>query len=262
MAGPYETWMSDPSFGPNWMHDPVGNAYWGVVGAMIDQQVARMKLGLCARYPANALAASMSDALDETGKDRMLPRGGATPGGSDESDADYAARLVNAWETWKLAGTPRGLLLALKAAGFPSGAAWTTGTAIINHLGTIYALDGGDNLIVGKNAGAECLNRTDLTGAIPATKLKGFTLDARDQFYSHFVILFRQAIAGLDNTAGNTVKACLNRTVAPWRCGGAIYNGAAIVPSGARVWGWPNTAKWGDIGAVWGDNGATWIDPS
>jgi hypothetical protein len=132
---------------------------------------------------------------------------------------------------------------------------------IINHIGIMYALDGSDNLLVEtRGALAECLNRTDLTGAIPATKLKGFTLDERDQFYSHFVILFREAIAGLDNTAGNTVKACLNRTVALWRCGGAIYNGATIVPAGARAWGWPNTAKWGDEGAVWGDNGATWID--
>jgi len=258
MAGAYETWLSGPGFGPNWMHDPVGNAYWGVVGAMIDQQVARMKLGLCARYPANALAASMSDALDKIGRDRMLPRGGTTPGGTDESDASYAARLANAWATWKMAGTPRGLLLALKAAGFPTGG--ITGTMIINHIGIMYALDGSDNLVVIRGACAECLNRTDLTGAIPATKLKGFTLDERDQFYSHFVILFREAIAGLDNTAGNTVKACLNRTVALWRCGGAIYNGATIVPAGARAWGWPNTAKWGDEGAVWGDNGATWID--
>jgi hypothetical protein len=258
VAGFYETWLSSPGLGPNWIHDPVGNAYWATVGKVMDQQVQRMQIAVRCHFPMDALKAGMSDALDEIGKDRLLPRGGTTPGGTDESEASLAARLVNAWETWKMAGTPRGLLLALKTAGFPTGG--TTGTVIINHIGIMYALDGSDNLVVSRGTCAECLNRTDLTGTIPATKLKGFTLDVRDQFYSHFVILFRQAISGLDNTAGNVVKACLNRTVALWRCGGAIYNGAAVVPTGARVWDWPPTDKWDDEGLVWGDNGATWID--
>lgn len=261
MAGAYETWMRGPGFGPNWMHDPVGNAYWGVVGAMIDQQVARMKLGLCARYPANALAAGMSDALDLQGNDRLLPRGGSTPGASDESDASYAIRLQQAWETWTQAGTPLGLLRALKIAGFPVVATGTgTGTIIVNHIGRVYRLDDSDNLQV-QSVGT-CINRMNLQGEIPMLKLNGFTLDVRDQFFSHFMILFLETVADLDNSEGNPVKARLNRTVATWRSGGAIYNGAAIVPPGGGVWGWPPADVWGAEGDVWGSDGATFIDPN
>lgn len=257
MPGFYETWMGSTGFGPNWMHDAVGNAYWGVVGAMIDQQVARMKLAVRCRYPQDALAAGMSDALDEIGKDRLLPRGAAvSPGESDETDANYAARLLAAWDTWEKAGTPLGLLRELAVHGFPTGA---TGAMIVNHLGIAYVLDHTGQLLRSTPC-AVCVNRTDLHGVIPSTLLTGFTLDARDQFFSHFMIIFLQAAGALANNTGNPVKACLNQIVRRWRCGGAIYNGAAVVPSGAGVWGWPPTDTWGD-GGVWGWNGAIFIDP-
>lgn len=257
MAGFYETWMSGPGFGPNWMHGPNGTAYWGAVGAMLDQQVARMKLGMRCRYPADALAAGMTDALDQQGKDRLLPRGGTTPGAIDESNAAYAARLQAAWDAWAEAGTPEGLLLALGDAGFPLG---PYGAMMINHIGLTYTR-GGSGLVV-SDQGADCVNRQNLAGAVPSPPLTGFTLDARDQFFSHFFIIFQEAVSGLDNTAGNTVKACLNQTVARWRSAGAIYSGAVIVPSGAKVWGWPPTVCWGDTDLDWGTNGATFIDPS
>jgi hypothetical protein len=244
------------------MHDSVGNAYWGAVGKVLDQQIARLKTGMKCRYPLEAAALGMSDALDEIGKDRLLPRGGTTPGAGDESDSSYAARLVAAWETWAMAGQPRALLLALKVAGFPvhgTGPLGTTGCMLVNHIGTIYGLDSSDNLIT-STAGV-CANRTNLHGVIPVTKLHGFTLDARDQFFSHFMLIFLQDVPGLDNADGNVIKACLNQTTKLWRCRGAIYNGAAVVPSGAKVWGWPAPIKWGDTGLKWGANGARFIDP-
>jgi hypothetical protein len=258
MAGPYETWMGGLGFGPNWMHDPVGNAYWGAVGAMIDQQVARMKLALRCRYPADALTAGMSDALDEAGKDRLLPRGGTTPGGSNESDASYAPRLQDPWSAWAQAGKPLGLLTALKVAGFP---VLDYQTVIINHIGHMFALDAGGALHLSTRNAPTQVNRTNLHGVVPpVTPLSGFTLDTRDQFFSHFVILFLAAVTGLDNTAGNVVKACLNQTVERWQTGGAIYGGAAVVPPGALVWEYPITTHWDD-GYAWGDNGASFIDP-
>jgi len=417
MAGFYEAWLSGAGFGPNWMHDPVGNAYWGVVGVMLDQQVQRMQLGLRSRYPTDALAAGMSDALDQQGMDCLLPRGGTIPGATKELDASYAARLLTKWDTWAKAGTPLGLLTALKVAGFPvsstayylqadgtlgttppatSGAltatissgvalitmsstavgqttwpggsipvtasAWVTGGAgsyvfgldsgeaicldrgyvggggsayvysdhghvpapqtitstpklftfnipvlattganvsdflmlsmtargsdgavlhigyggaqpltvgtlfppagcmMGTHSGQAYRMDAAGNLIVSQPCGA-CVNRMNLHGVVPSPALRGFTLDARDQFFSHFFLIFLQDVTGLDNTTGNLVKACLNQTVARWRCAGAIYGGAAIVPSGAKVWGWPSTTTWGAGSLMWGTNGATWIAP-
>jgi hypothetical protein len=255
VAGPYETWMGGLGFGPNWMHDPVGNAYWGAVGAMIDQQVARMKLAVRCRYPADALTAGMSDALDEAGRDRLLPRGGTTPGASDESDASYAPRVQDPWTAWAQAGRPFGLLTALGDAGFPLG---PYGAMIVNHLGLTYTL-GGSGLVV-SNQGAVCINRQNLHGTVPSPPLTGFTLDARDQFFAHFLILFQETVSGLDNTAGNPIKACLNQTVARWRTGGAIYNGAAIVPTNDKAWDWPPADEW-DENDTWTDGAAVFIDP-
>jgi hypothetical protein len=264
VPGFYEVWLASPKFGPNWMHDPVGNAYWGTVGKILDEQIGRMKLALRCHLPMEALAGGMDDALDEIGKDRLLPRGGTTPGASDEPSETYAARLVSAWDTWALAGSPRGLLLALKAAGFPveptGSDYWTTGAFLINHLGIIYQLVSGAITVVG--VAAPCINRQRLDGTVPGN-LAGFTLDARDQFFSHFALIFNESVSGLDNTPGNHAKACLNQTVARWRCGGSIYAGAAVVPTEAKVWGWPiaPTIKWGDTGLQWGTNGAQFIDP-
>ena len=257
MAGDYEAWFSSPGFGPNWMHDPVGNAYWGTVGKIFDEQMDRMKTGLRCRNPSDALALGMSDALDQQGRDRLMPRGGTLPGTTNETDASYADRLLHAWDAWSDAGRPKGLLVALKAAGFPTG---TYGAMIINHIGIAYTLSDGGDLVVSKPCGA-CANRTNLQGVIPSTRLHGFTLDLRDQFFSHFLILFQVDVVGLYDNAGNYPKAALNQTVQRWRCGGAFYNGAAVVPSGKRVLGWPPTINVGDSGMVVGANQGRFINP-
>lgn len=259
MAGFYEAWFSSPSFGPNWMHDPVGQAYWGSVGKVFDQQVSRMKTGIRARFPDDAAAMGMADALELQGQDRMLPRGGSTPGAADESLASWATRLKAAWTTWALAGSAKGLLLELAAQGFPTGA---TGTSVCNHLGRRYYLDDDGNLVTTTPA-MPCVNRTDKTGVIPETPLQGFTFDARPQFYSHFCVLFLEDVTSLTNEDGNTAKAILNQTVRRWRQGGAHYAGAAVAPTAtsAKAWGWPNDLKWGQDGLTWGTNGVRFIAP-
>lgn len=259
MGGFYEDWFKSPGFGPNWMHGPVGDAYWGGVGKVVDQQVSRIKLGMRARFPDDAAAMEMADALEHQGADRQLPRGGTTPGASDETLTAWAARIKGAWETWEAAGTPRGLLLQLKIHGFPMG---ETGASIFNHIGKRYYLDGSDALVTSDPCGY-CENRTNRSGAVPTPRLQGFTLDARDQFYSHFCILFFQDVPELTNEVGNSAKAVLNQTVRRWRQGGSIYSGAAVAPQAtdAKVLGWPPTMLIGDPGIVFGPNGARFIDP-
>jgi hypothetical protein len=242
------------------MHDPVGDAYWGSVGKMFDDQVTRAKAALRLRFPDDAAAAGDTAALEQQAHDRMLPRGGSTPGANDETLTSWAARLKAAWDTWEGAGSAKGLLLQLKAQGFPMGTGYS-GTQIFNHLGRIYALDGSDNLNITRLV-SNCQTRTDKTGAIPTVRLGGFTLDARDQFYSCFCIIFMQDVPSLTNDANSTAKTILNQTVNRWRQSGARYVGAAVVPlaNSAKVWGWPATVTWGDTGLKWGDNGARFID--
>lgn len=259
MAGFYERWFTSPGLGPGWMHDPVGNAYWGGVGKMLDDQMGRLKAAVRARFPDDAAAMGMADALEQQGKDRMLPRGGSTPGAGDETLASWATRLKNAWVTWAMAGQAKGLLTELKVQGFPTG---ETGASMFNHLGRRYYLDNAGELVVSSPCAA-CVNRMNKLGVVPSPPLKGFTLDVRDQFYSVFCILFLQDVPSLTNDPGNTAKAILNQTVRRWRQGGARYVGAAVVPQENDSWvlGWPPTYVLGQEGLLLGDNGSRFIAP-
>jgi hypothetical protein len=233
------------------MHDPVGNAYWAAVGKMIDDQVTRMKTGLRSRYPGDAAAMGMADALALIGKDRMLPRGGTTIGGENETLAAWAVRQKAAWETWAKAGTPQAILTELAVQGFPIG---ETGTNILNHLGLRYYLDDSGNYCVDTTSYTVCVNRVTKAGVIPDPPLTGFTLDSRDQFYSKFCVVFFVDVPNLTNDAGNRPKAILNQTVRRYRQGGAHYIGASIIdePTIAKVWGWPPDRLWGETDLEWG----------
>ena len=255
MAGAYETWFKSPGLGPNWMHDAVGDAYWGSVGKMFDDQVSRMKTAVKARFPDFAAAGGMADALELQGKDRLLPRGGSTPGANDEALATWATRLKAAFSTWALAGSAKGLLTELKIQGFPG----SGGTSICNHVGRRYYLDGSGDLVV-TNPADVCVNRVALDGTLPSTRLHGFTLEGRDQFYSMFCVLFTVDVASLTNAAGNKPKAILNQTVARWRQGGAHYVGAAVIPPDAIGLGWPTGNLVGKAGLNFGANGVRFID--
>lgn len=259
MAGFYETWFQSPKLGPGWMHDPVGQAYWGSVGKVLDLQVARLKSGVRSRFPEDAAALGMTDALEEIGRDRMLPRGGATPGANDEALATWAARLKDAWTAWEKAGSAKGLLEELAVQGFPTG---ELGTVLVNHVGRGYYLDGNGDLVI-FTAFDELGNRVNKLGVVPTPSLKGFTLDARDQFSAHFAILFLQDVPTLTNDAGNVAKAILNQTVRRWRQSGAHYAGAAVVPqeNDAEIFGWPQGKLFGDAGRVFGAAGSRVIDP-
>lgn len=258
MAGVYEEYFQSPKFGPNWMHDAVGDTYWRSIGRVVDNQLDRARAGLRARLPDDAAAMGMADALELQGRDRLLPRGGSSPGAGDETLADWATRLKGAWETWGAAGGAAGLLTELAVQGFPTG---ETGASIFNHIGRRYYLDEGE--LVVSNPCMASFTRTDKTGVIPDPLLTGFSLDARNQFYSRFCILFLQDVPELTNEPGNAAKAILNQSVERWRQGGASYAGAAVVPvaAEAKVLGWPPEMKYGDEGLVFGDNGARFIDP-
>ncbi len=97
-----------PLTAPPWLQGAKGTAWLRAVGDAKDSLVDRCKRGVKARMPLFA----PTDALGAIGDERGIPR---SPG---ESDASYAGRLVAAWETWAMAGSPRGVLGALSAAGY------------------------------------------------------------------------------------------------------------------------------------------------
>ena len=264
----YERDLQSPEFGPPWMHGPWGNKFWGAFGKVMDAQNDKMRSARKVSMPAGALALGMDDALDRQGDDRLLPRGGSDPTLSDESSASYAARLQKVWTTWGQdpvkgggAGSVLAILTQLKIAGFPveppGSDYWNTGAFLINHIGTIYQLVLGNLTVVGQ--AAVCVNRQKLDGTVSGSTT-GFTLDARDQFYSKFCIVFPHDVPSLVNTPC-PAKSRLNAICRRWKSASAIYCGCAIVPqeTSSECWGWPITGTWGS--GTWGTNGARFIDP-
>ena len=275
-AGGYEAFFQSSQFGPGWMHGRWGNRFWGSVGKVLDAQDDLLRQAASVRTPDGAVALGMSDALDLCGDDRMLPRGGSAPNVVDESGAAYAARLKKAWTTWGQDNTPTtgkgggagsvlGILTQLKVAGFPIEPTapdyWTTGAFLVNHIGRIYDLINGELHVVG--VVDPCVNRQQLDGTVPGN-LTGFTLDARDQFYSKFCILFLEDVPTLVNTPC-AAKARLNQICRRWKSAGAIYIGAVVVTPGNYLWGWPIAVgiNWGNWRATWGTGtSARFIDPT
>jgi hypothetical protein len=271
MADGYEGYFQAPIIGPDWIHGPIWNRYFAAIGRVLDAQNALLRSARKVSMPDGALALGMADALDRQGDDRLLPRGSANPDGSSpEADATYAARLKAAWTTWGQhptngggAGSILGILNQLKIAGFPIEPTppnyWTTGAFLVNHLGYLYTLQSGELHYTG-TAGV-CINRQNLAGTVPGD-LTGWTLDARDQFYSHFMILFVEDVPTLTN-AECPAKSRLNAICKRWKSASSIYSGCAIVPqeNSAKCCGWPLTLRVGDVGLHVGTNGARFIAP-
>lgn len=266
----YEQYLQSMDLGPNWAHGRTWQKFWAGIGRVLDAQGALIRSAMRSRTPGGAVALGMSDALDLQGADRLLPRGGTDPTASDEADVAYAARLRAAWTTWGQhptagggAGSVKAILTQLKLAGFPVEPVapdyWTTGCFLINHVGRIYQLIDGEINVVGDTM--TCVNRQNLDGTVSGT-LGGWTLDARDQFYARFCLVFVQDVASLTN-ADSPAKARLNAICKRWKSGSAIYSGCAVVPQedSAVCWGFPMITTWGQLGLNWGANGARFIEP-
>jgi hypothetical protein len=93
---------------PGWLQDPAGRAFLESLGARKDALAALAKEAVKASFPTLCPV----DALGELGTECGIDRGAA------ESEAAYRKRVRAAWDQWKWAGTPYGLLLALYYAGY------------------------------------------------------------------------------------------------------------------------------------------------
>jgi hypothetical protein len=239
--------------------------YWGsrfmrAIGKRLDSIAQKFRDAVTARLPGTVNGANIAPdgALDYIGTERGLPRA------SGELGPAYADRLAGAWDAWEGDNVPLtgkgggggshlGMLKQLQVAGFPMGA---TGCTIIQHNGVYAQLDGSGNLV--KGDGPLAIFRKDLLGTAGA--LKGFTLDARDQFYSKFAILFLVDVPTL--RAGNSQAALLNSIVEKWRPAGATFVGTYVELAGAIYWDWPGTLTWNDGVSTWDTGGNFFIPPS
>jgi len=97
---------------PPWLRGKWGERWHEAEGLLLDM-VAE---GAVQAVKARLLGAGPDDALPYAGNDRQIER---APGESVES---YRARLLGAFETWRRAGTNKGILVALAVIGYPTAA--------------------------------------------------------------------------------------------------------------------------------------------
>jgi hypothetical protein len=95
---------------PPWLRGRWGEAWNGTVGLAMDMVAEGAMQAVKARF----IKGAPSDALPYAGTDRQIER---APG---ESDDQYRARLLGAFETWRLAGTNKGITTALAVIGYPN----------------------------------------------------------------------------------------------------------------------------------------------
>lgn len=110
---------------PGWLQDPWGTAFNGAIGKRKDAAVDMLKEAAKSDLPG----VCPSDALALLGTERGIDRGKA------EAEGSYRDRVRAAWDTWRWAGTPYGVLLAFYWAGYRP----TSGKVVIQTQGDATA---------------------------------------------------------------------------------------------------------------------------
>lgn len=105
MSSTFVTWRTSKLLPP--LNGPMDELFAGVFGAEQDTELALLRVAALSRFPATC----PDDGLDLLGQAYTLPR---MP---SESHDSYRARLVAAWDTWEVAGSPDAIVKSLHAYG-------------------------------------------------------------------------------------------------------------------------------------------------
>lgn len=189
MADSYEEYQ--PLRAPPWLQDDEGNAWERQFGRSKDELETQLREGVTARFPRFAVELGADDALDATGSERNLPRG------PFETSAEYAERLILAWDAWALAGSHGALLRALKVLGFAP-------AMIVQDNGLYSFLDGDDVAQFGDLGVSVRRGRPD------------WRFDDRDTFWSRFAVLFPGPLPGRIQVTGTATFTGSDRATCVW----------------------------------------------
>lgn len=233
----YEAYQ--PSILPAWLQNQAGLDWAAVLGNLKDRVLNGVRTAAISGMPL----VGPVDALPAIGYERQLVRG------ISETDEQYALRLWGAWEAWKRAGTPLGILLQLEALypGVPM--------VLVQQAHRAYSLDPDttlptdDRLIITYLPGGW---RFDANGGLPLS----------EGHWNRFGLLFPGPLppTWVDVQAPPTPSTLpsinevntITSVVLKWKPAKALFMGTWVVVSG-RVWGWPPTQAWGDPGLLWGN---------
>lgn len=250
---PFEKWLPRQLPGP-WRRQ-MGTALWTATGKLLDAQEDLMRQSILAGFPTKGaldnvtdptspvLVLPADDALDATGADRGLPRGPA------ETSADYAARLLVAWEQWKYGGSHYGLLRALAIAGYED-------FIIVQQNGRYSTLTGSAGTIADMTQGS-------LMACVTRSNHPGWMFDGRDDFFTVFGIVFTADHANLQPNGDGSVspgQAMLTSMAKQWKDSEMTYDAAYVILAGITL-GWPTGRTLGTDPNL-GGNSVRWIPGS
>lgn len=242
---PYRDYQK--ALAPGWLRDEWGEAFLGAFGALKDWLASVAKEAVKARMPR----LGPPDAIAELGRERGIERGAA------EAEASYRERVRAAWDTWRWAGTPYGVLLAFFWAGYRPASG---------------------KVVLQAQAGKQYELRTDFDPALhaPEEALVVTNITIGDlggpggtTFWSKFAVLFVNPLPPAwiptpPADGSNEVNA-IRRLISRWKPGHALCVKLAVV--GGRLWGYPPDDLWNSYPAqTWAQVGsgvnATWTPPS
>jgi hypothetical protein len=203
---------------PPWLLQPQGEA-WSDGTAEIKDEFAE---DLLAAVQARLVELAPWDALVLLGTERSIARA------PDDTDAEYAARVLDAWNLWTLGGTAHGVLRALFDFGYRG-----------MHL---MAVNGADTSLDG-------------SGEPVIAQLGSWSIDATLAFWSKFQVLFTWPLPwGSVPDSGSAEVASIRRALRDWAPGFAT-SGIAVQTAAGQLWGWPRRT-WG-AGGTWNNGGAS-----
>lgn len=201
---------------PSWLLNPYTKAFVQAMGAIKDYFLTRTRSGVYARMPTYA----PDDALGELGDERSI---GSYPG---EDPDVYRERLRKAVPTWKNAGLPYGMLLALKDGGIPN-------AAIVQSRERVFLLDANSNLQV-------MVTPT----YIPATR-------ARDFWSAFMVVIYAPLPLGWPPIPadGSNEANRITSIIYKWKPAHATLDAIVVMPI-PELWDFP-AGTWDEPGGHW-----------
>lgn len=204
--------------------DPYMRTLASAVGDFADQLEARVDSAVKQRFPRWTSKGGLAALGDERGLSK--PYGG--------TDAQYAEKLQNAWDIWPKAGTPLGLLRALRDDGYE--------VEFVTKAGRHFTLPPDGNSVTIRNMGP-WIFQTGLA------------------FWNTFALVVRAPFPGgaIPAQSSGEGQAFLS-TVEKWRFAHARLGEVVWVASGL-TWGtFPAGSTWAAPGrATWGSGGAATV---
>lgn len=206
---------------------PVGSAIEAALGLMKDYFADRVRASIKTKFPSLA----SPEALANIGYERGLPQGPL------ESDASFAARLLDAWNAWVYAGTAFGLLRVFYLTGY---------TNVV-----LAQVTGGMQYTLGASG-------TTLLSSTHGSWTTGF-----GSFWSMFDVIFASPLPTSWQSGGipssSSAEANFIRTIiSAWKPAHATC-GRIIIETAGKLWGYPATQQWGAATGNWGGTTTVWI---